>query len=98
MPGWAACTGADDHGEVLVQTVPQNVRDTIHPVRLSTGFARPEELAAVFLHQQAMPGLSLFHMSRLPGTLYFADLVSKLTADGWPKVIGRGFNLPAIVP
>lgn len=88
----------DEHEDVLLQTVPQNVSDYIHPVRLSTRGGDAEEMATAFLHQHAMPGLSLFHMSRLPGTLYLADLISKLTSDGWPKVIGRGFNLPSIVP
>jgi len=88
----------DEHGDVLLQTVPQNVGDYIHPVRLSTLRGHEEALASSFLHQHAMPGLSLFHMSRLPGTLYLADLISKLTADGWPKVIGRGFRLPSLVP
>lgn len=87
----------DEHGHVLLQTVPQNAGDYIHPVRLTTR-GRAEEMATAFLHQHAMPGLSLFHMSRLPGTLYFADLISKLTSDGWPKVIGRGFKLPSLVP
>lgn len=88
----------DDHGDALLQTVPQDVRDYIHPVRLSGSGNRVVETATAFLHQHAMPGLSLFHMSRLPGTLYFADLISKMTADGWPKAIGRGFQLEAIVP
>lgn len=88
----------DEHGDVLLQTVPQNVRDYIHPVRLSTRGSQSEEMATAFLHQHMLPGLSLFHMSRLPGTLYFADLISKLTADGWPKAIGRGFRLPSLVP
>jgi hypothetical protein len=88
----------DGQGDVLLQTAPQNARDYLHPVRLSTSGGCTEELAAAFLHQHAMPGLSLFHMSRLPGTLYFADLISKLTTDGWPKAIGRGFRLPGLVP
>lgn len=88
----------DEHGDVLLQTTPQNVRDYVHPVRLSARGGCTEAMAAAFLHQHAMPGLSLFHISRLPGTLYFADLISKLTADGWPKAIGRGFCLPTLVP
>jgi hypothetical protein len=88
----------DEHADVLIQTVPQNVRDYIHPVRLSANNTHAVELATAFLHQHAMPGLSLFYMSRLPGTLYLADLISKLTTDGWPKVIGRGFRLPTLVP
>ena len=88
----------DEHGDVLLQTVSQDIRDYIHPVRLSGSGKRVEEMATAFLHQHAMPGLSLFRMSRLPGTLYLADLISKMTSDGWPKAIGRGFRLPSLVP
>lgn len=88
----------DEHGEVLIQTVPQDVRDYRHPVRLTVSGGGTVEVTTAFLHQQAVPGLSLFHMSRLPGALYFADLVSKLTGDGWPKAIGRGFRVPSIIP
>ena len=88
----------DEHGDVLLQSTTQNVNDYIHPVRLTTRSEQKQEMATAFLHQQAMPGLSLFHMSRLPGTLYLADLISKMTSDGWPKVIGRGFLLSSLVP
>lgn len=88
----------DEHGDVLLQTVSQNVGDYIHPVRLTTRCGSAEEMAIAFLHQHAIPGLSLFHMSRLPGTLYLADLISKMTSDGWPKVVGRGFQLASLVP
>lgn len=88
----------DEHGEVLIQTVPQDVRDYRHPVRLTVSGGDTVEMTTTFLHQQAVPGLSLFHMSRLPGALYFADLVSKLTSDGWPKAVGRGFRVPGIIP
>ena len=88
----------DDHGDILLQTVKQEPADYIHPMRLTCQGADLLETATVFLHQQAVPPLSLFRQSRLPGALYFADLVSKLTADGWPKAIGRGFGVPQIVP
>lgn len=88
----------DEHGDVLLQTVRQNVRDYVHPVRLTTQGGDTIDLATAFLHQQAVPSISLFHMPRLPGALYFADLVSKLSSDGWPKAIGRGFKVPEIVP
>lgn len=88
----------DEHGDILLQTVSQDVRDYAHPVRLSGSGNRVEEMAVAFLHQHAIPGLSLFHMSRLPGTLYLADLISKMTSDGWPKAIGRGYRLPSLVP
>jgi hypothetical protein len=88
----------DPHGDVLLQTVPQSVRDYIRPVRLTVQGGDTVALATAFLHQQAVPGLSLFKMSRLPGALYYADLISKLTGDGWPKAVGRGFGVPEIVP
>lgn len=88
----------DEHDEVLLQTMPQNPRDYAHPVRLALHGGDAIGLSTAFLHQHAMPGLSLFRMSRLPGALYFADLVSKLSSDGWPKAIGRGFGIPSIVP
>jgi hypothetical protein len=88
----------DNHGDILLQTVSQNVKDYVHPIRLTTTAEDAIGLATTFLHQQAMPQLSLFNRSRLPGALYFADLVSKRTGDGWPKAIGRGFHIPEIVP
>jgi hypothetical protein len=88
----------DEHDEVLIQTVPQDEMDYIRPLRLSLHGGDTISLSTAFLHQQAMPGLSLYRMSRLPGALYFADLVSKMSADGWPKAIGRGFNIPSVVP
>lgn len=88
----------DSHGDVLIQTVPQEVSDYITPVRLSIQGEVITEIAAQFLAQHLVPGLSLFKMSRLPGSPYFADLISKLTADGWPKAIGRGFGIAMIIP
>lgn len=88
----------DEHDEVLLQTVPQNAHDCIRPIRLTLQGDDPLRLATAFLHQHAMPGLSIFRLSRLPGALYFADLVSKLTEDGWPKAAGRGFNIPQVIP
>jgi hypothetical protein len=88
----------DEHGDVLLQTMPQDVFDYVHPVRLSTACGRAEEMSVAFLHQYAIPGPSLFHTSRLPGTLYFADLISKMTSDGWPKAIGRGYRISGLIP
>ena len=88
----------DNHGDILLQTVSQNVKDYVHPIRLTTPAEDAIGLATAFLHQQVMPQLSLFNRSRLPGALYFGDLVSKRTGDGWPKAIGRGFHIPEIVP
>ena len=88
----------DEHDEVLLQTVPQDAHDYIRPLRLTLQGDDPIGLTTAFLHQHAMPGLSIFRLSRLPGALYFADLVSKLTEDGWPKAAGRGFNIPLVIP
>ncbi len=88
----------DSHGELLLQTVSQTGHDYVRPLRLATCGGDPVEVALQFYHQQAMPGLQFFKMSRLPGSLYFADLLSKLTIDGWPKAIGRGFKVPMIIP
>jgi hypothetical protein len=88
----------DEHDEILLQTMHQNPRDYVHPVRLALHGGDAIDLSTAFLHQHAMPSLSLFRMSRLPGALYFADLVSKLTSDGWPKVVGRGFGIPSVIP
>lgn len=88
----------DEHGEILVQSIPQQVRDYVRPLRLSTESSKAIELATEFIGQHAIPGLSLYHMSRLPGTLYFADLVSKFAPGGWPKAVGRGFRIPQIIP
>ena len=88
----------DSHDEVLVQSTTPKVEDYVHPVRLATQGGDLLQLATNFLHQHAVPPLSLFNFPRLPGALYYADLVSKFTSDGWPKVIGRGFRVPLVVP
>lgn len=88
----------DPHGEFLLQTINQNIKDYVKPLRLRVHSAEALGVATQFYQHQAMPGLSLFNSSRLPGTLYYADLISKLTTSGWPKVVGRGLNLGAIIP
>lgn len=88
----------DSHDEILLQTTTPSAEEYVHPVRLAIQGGDPLQLATNFLHQHAVPALSLFHFPRLPGALYYADLVSKFTSDGWPKVIGRGFRVPLVVP
>lgn len=89
----------DDHDDVLLQTMSQDLKDYRHPIRLTMkNKDAVVELTTTFLHQHAMPGLSLYRMSRLPGALYFADLVSKLTKNGWAKAVGRGFQIPEVIP
>lgn len=88
----------DPHGEFLLQTINQNINDYIRPLRLRVHSEEALEVATQFYQHQAMPGLSLFNSSRLPGTLYYADLISKLNTSGWPKVVGRGLNLGEIIP
>ena len=84
--------------ECLILTINQNIKDYVKPLRLRVHSAEALGVATQFYQHQAMPGLSLFNSSRLPGTLYYADLISKLTTSGWPKVVGRGLNLGAIIP
>jgi hypothetical protein len=88
----------DSHGDVLLQTIDSPPADYIRPVRLTAQGGDAISLAASFLDQHAIPSLTLFNLPRLPGALYYADLVSKFTKDGWPKAIGRGFRVPLIVP
>lgn len=88
----------DEHGDLLVQTAPQNQEDSLHPVRVSASLGNVCVLATQLLHQHAVPAASIYHMSRLPGSLYYADLISKLTDRGWTKAIGRGFGIPNIIP
>lgn len=88
----------DPHGEILLQTIKQNINDYIRPLRLRVLSPKVLDVATIFYQHQAMPGLSLFNSSRLPGTLYYADLISKLTTTGWPKVVGRGLSLGEIIP
>ncbi len=97
QPAAVGDTVEDSHGDLLLQTINASPRDYAHPVRLTVHGGDPIVLATRFLHQHAMPGLSL-GSSRLSGALYFADLVSKTTGDGWTRAIGRGFNVPQVVP
>jgi len=76
----------------------QNINDDIRPLRLRVHSEEALEVATQFHQHQPMPRLSLFNSSRLPGTLYYVDLISKLNTSGWPKVAGRGLNLGEIIP
>ena len=89
----------DEHNEVLIQTTSQNQSDYRNPIRLTiTSDLNEYAIAKHFLHQHVIPSPSLFDFPRLPGSLYYADLISKTTENGWSKVIGRGFKLPEIIP
>jgi hypothetical protein len=99
---FSACTPGDcvidPHGEILLQTMVSKTRNYIRPLRLEVHGSDKIEIATTFFQHQAFPGLSLTSSSKLPGSLYFADLVSKLTESGWAKAIGRGWGLDNIVP
>ena len=58
----------------------------------------PEIVVSDVLALARVPTLALYHPSRLPAPIYCADIVSTLSADGWPKAIGRGFRVPHIIP
>lgn len=89
----------DAHGDVLLQTLSQDTSDCHHPLRLSLASSadRDAQVQAIFA-QTAVPGLTLFRPSRLPGAIYWADLASKLDKSGWTQVIGRGWRLESVVP
>ena len=89
----------DAHGDVLLQTLSQGTGDCHHPLRVSLAATsdRDAQLQALFT-QTAVPGLTLFRPSRLPGAIYWADLASKLDRTGWTQVIGRGWRLTSVVP
>ncbi len=57
----------DDHGEILLQTVPQNPTDYIRPVRHATNGGDAVGVATAFLHQHAIPGLSFLVCPVYPG-------------------------------
>src|SRR5690625_154086 len=89
----------DSHGEVLLQTL-SNGRGNYHqPLRISL-LSVADRLPALqgLLAQTAVPTLALFHGTRLPGVIYWADRASKLDRTGWSQVIGRGWHLPGLVP
>ena len=98
LPAATAEAVIDPHDEWLVQTAPSSARDPVRPVRLRMHGGDPCELAARFIAQHAMPGPSLFHTARLPGAPGLADRISKLTAIGWTRAIGRGYRLSQLVP
>ena len=90
----------DSHRDFLMQPTGQNMPDAKKPIRLTIDENQDKaiELAQSFFEHYGMPGLSLFNTSRLPGTLYFADLISKLTEDGWIKIIGHGLRIDDVIP
>ena len=83
-----------------MQPTGQNMPDAKKPIRLTIDENQDKaiELAQSFFEHYGMPSLSLFNTSRLPGTLYFADLISKLTEDGWIKIIGHGLRIDDVIP
>jgi hypothetical protein len=88
----------DPHGDVLLQTISQGSGECVHPVRVSTDEVdRGAQLQALF-DQTAVRMLSMFRAARLPGGIYWADLVSKLDKAGWSQAIGRGWRLTTLVP
>lgn len=89
----------DAHGDALLQTLSQGSGDCHHPLRVSLASPsdRDAQLQALFT-QTAVPGLTLFRPSRLPGAIYWADLASKLDRTGWTQVIGRGWRLTSVIP
>lgn len=88
----------DPHGEILLQTMSPKSNSYVRPLRLSINSTDKIKTATNFFQHGALPGLSLTNSTRLPGSLYYADLISKLTTSGWTKVIGRGWGLSKIVP
>jgi len=88
----------DPHGDVLLQTISQRSGDCVHPIRVSAEEVdRRDQLQALF-DQTAVRTLSMFRPVRLPGGIYWADLVSKLDKTGWSQAIGRGWRLATLVP
>ena len=69
------------------------------PIRVSTEtsghLTRAISLTTLLCRQ---PALGVYHQPRLPSPIYWADLISKTTAEGWPKVVGRGLGLESIIP
>ena len=88
-------------GRILLQT--SSNRDTASgwkmPIQLRTERSehvhRAVSLCLLLCRQ---PALGLYAQPRLPAPIYWADLISKTTATGWPKVVGRGLGLNAIIP
>ncbi|NKI35128.1 hypothetical protein HFP89_08110 [Wenzhouxiangella sp. XN79A] len=86
---------------LLLQT--SSNRDTVSgwkmPIRIGVNdpnlISRATSLTTLLCRQ---PALGVFHQPRLPAPVYWADLISKTTADGWPKVVGRGLGLESIIP
>jgi len=88
-------------GRVLLQT--SSNRDVGSnwkmPIRISVEHREQIERAVyltVLLCRQ--PALGVYQQPRLPSPVYWADLISKTTSDGWPKVVGRGLGLESIIP
>jgi len=88
-------------GRVLLQT--SSNRDVSSswkmPIRIGAEHQKQVERAVyltVILCRQ--PALGIYHQPRLPSPVYWADLISKTTSEGWPKVVGRGLALESIIP
>jgi hypothetical protein len=100
--GYTPCTPGscviDPHGEILLQTMAPKANSYVRPLRLTIYGKDKIKTATDFFQHGAIPGISLTNSTRLPGSLYYADVISKLTTSGWTKVIGRGWGLSKIVP
>lgn len=69
------------------------------PIRISTErrdqIERAVALTSLLCRQ---PALGVWQQPRLPSPIYWADLISKTTSEGWPKVVGRGLGLESLIP
>ena len=88
----------DEHGEITLQSCGQKINDYISPLLININNGDRDTLINEFLNQICLQTLSSYSLSKIHGALYYADLMSKLTEVGWPKVIGRGYKLVNAIP
>lgn len=81
-----------ENGHYLVQTIEvDGAKGYQRPLRVR-GDIDGEQLDDI-VSLCKRPAKSIYHSSRLPIPLYWADRASKLTVDGWLKAIGQGWGL-----
>lgn len=88
-------------GRVLMQTSSNREGQSSWkmPIRLSTQEKEHAEQAVSLTRLLCrQPALGVYSQPRLPSPVYWADLISKTNSTGWPKAVGRGLNLEAIIP
>ena len=85
-----------DGCSALLQSIEPSPSDYDRPILLRGSSGIDGELVTDVMTLCKLPTLTLFHPARLPSPIYWADIASKRSIEGWAKAIGRGWGVPPL--